>query len=75
MLYSTVTQGQSKFICPARQPDGTSCGAEWSYPEVRRFALLTVEEMEHFEKELARIVAAKFKAVSILIMCLYRKGP
>ena len=75
MLYCTVTQGQSKFTCPAAQPDGEMCGAEWSYQEVRRLALLTVEEMDHFEKELARIVVAKFKAVSILIMCLYRKGP
>uniref|UniRef100_A0A8C5CF32 Putative E3 ubiquitin-protein ligase ARI6 n=2 Tax=Gadus morhua TaxID=8049 RepID=A0A8C5CF32_GADMO len=59
---SLLSQGQSKFICPALQPDGKKCGAEWSYQEVRRFALLTVEEMDHFEKELACIVAPKFKA-------------
>ncbi|XP_056431560.1 uncharacterized protein LOC130369960 isoform X1 [Gadus chalcogrammus] len=59
---SLLSKGQSKFTCPAVQPDGEMCGAEWSYQEVRRFALLTVEEMDHFEKELARIVVAKFKA-------------
>ncbi|CAL8385486.1 unnamed protein product [Arctogadus glacialis] len=59
---SLLSKGQSKFTCPAVQPDGEMCGAEWSYQEVRRLALLTVEEMDHFEKELARIVVAKFKA-------------
>ncbi|CAL8385428.1 unnamed protein product [Arctogadus glacialis] len=59
---SLLSKGESKFTCPALQPDGKKCGAEWSYPEVRRFALLTVEESDHFEKELACIVAARFKA-------------
>ncbi|CAL8327577.1 unnamed protein product [Lota lota] len=53
-----LAQGQYTFKCPALQPGGTRCDAEWSYREIRRLALLTVEEMEHFEKELAHLAVA-----------------
>lgn len=61
-------QGQYKFLCPALK-EGTlkKCGAQWTYQEVRRLAVLTTEEMEHFEETLACLAAAtycEFKAVS-----------
>lgn len=54
-------QGQYKFSCPALK-DGTlqKCGAEWSYQEVRRLAVLTVEEMQHFEETIAQLAALEY---------------
>lgn len=43
------------------------CDAEWSYVEVRRLAVLTTEEMQHFEETMARLSAVEyceFKSVS-----------
>uniref|UniRef100_A0A8C6P138 Probable E3 ubiquitin-protein ligase ARI7 n=1 Tax=Nothobranchius furzeri TaxID=105023 RepID=A0A8C6P138_NOTFU len=58
---SLLDQGQYKFKCPALEA-GTlqRCNAEWSYQEVRRLAVLTVEEMQHFEENMARLAAAEF---------------
>lgn len=39
-------KGKSRFVCG-------SCPVEWPYVEVRKMALLTLEEMEHFEKAMA----------------------
>ena len=64
-------QGQYKFSCPALTEEMQKCGAEWSYTEVRRLAVLTVDEMQQFEESLARLAATEycdFKAVSGLIM-------
>lgn len=54
------------------------CGAEWSYQEVRRLAVLTTEEMEHFEKTMAALAAAtycEYKSVSacfiVQILCKF----
>lgn len=44
------------------------CDEVWSYEEVRRLAVLTVEEMQYFEENLARLAAAEyceFKSVSV----------
>lgn len=43
------------------------CEEEWSYQEVRRLAVLTTEEMQHFEETIARLAAVEyceFKTVS-----------
>ncbi|KAM9836673.1 uncharacterized protein ACBR49_019114 [Aulostomus maculatus] len=58
---SLLDQGQYKFKCPALK-EGTlqKCDAEWSYPEVRRLAVLTVEEMQYFEEHTARLAAAEY---------------
>ncbi|XP_020567347.1 E3 ubiquitin-protein ligase RNF19A isoform X1 [Oryzias latipes] len=58
---SLLDQGQYKFKCPALK-EGTlvRCDAVWSYKEVRRLAVLTAEEMQHFEETMAHIAAAEF---------------
>lgn len=46
------------------------CDKEWSYAEVRKMALLTPEEMEHFEKTMALNASKHFfdsKLVSIML--------
>lgn len=45
------------------------CDAVWSYQEVRRLAVLTTKEMQHFEETLARLTAmeyCEYKSVSVL---------
>ncbi|XP_046870036.1 probable E3 ubiquitin-protein ligase ARI5 [Hypomesus transpacificus] len=74
---SLLDQGQYKFLCPALK-EGTlkKCGAQWTYQEVRRLAVLTTEEMEHFEETLACLAAAtycEFKACPSCQTCLERK--
>ncbi|XP_037615325.1 uncharacterized protein LOC119482032 [Sebastes umbrosus] len=58
---SLLDQGQYKFKCPALK-NGTleKCDAKWSYKEVRRHALLTDEEMEYFEENIARLAATEY---------------
>ncbi|XP_077009519.1 putative E3 ubiquitin-protein ligase ariadne-2 [Tamandua tetradactyla] len=53
---SLIDQGHFKLHCPADVAGG-KCGAEWSYPEVRRSAVLGDEEQVEFEKKLALIAA------------------
>ncbi|XP_071765234.1 E3 ubiquitin-protein ligase DDB_G0292642 [Centroberyx gerrardi] len=58
---SLLDQGQYKFKCPAIEADTyEKCDAEWSYQEVRRLAVLTAEEMQHFEENMARLAAAEY---------------
>lgn len=63
-------QGQYKFKCPALNEDTyETCGVVWSYPEVRRLAALTVEEMAYFEEKIAQLAARDYcelKIVSLL---------
>lgn len=63
-------QGQYKFKCPALNEDTyEKCGEVWSYPEVRRLAALTVEEMAYFEEKIAQLAARDYcelKIVSLL---------
>ncbi|XP_006630360.1 probable E3 ubiquitin-protein ligase RNF144A-A [Lepisosteus oculatus] len=65
---SLLDQGQYKFVCPALK-DGTlqKCGAVWSYEEVRKLAVLTAEEQQHFEETLAALAAAEY--------CEYKSCP
>ncbi|XP_076016448.1 E3 ubiquitin-protein ligase DDB_G0292642-like [Genypterus blacodes] len=56
---SLLDQGQYMFRCPALKEGTTQCNALWSYQEVRRMADLSVEEMQHFEETMPRLVAAK----------------
>lgn len=44
------------------------CDVVWSYQEVRRLAVLTVEEMQYFEETMARLSAREYcdyKSVSV----------
>ncbi|XP_006803532.1 probable E3 ubiquitin-protein ligase ARI7 [Neolamprologus brichardi] len=59
---SLLNQGVYKFTCPA-------CVAEWSYPEVRRLAALTVEEMEYFEEKIAQLAATDYSELQICPGC------
>ncbi|XP_014899694.1 E3 ubiquitin-protein ligase dbl4-like isoform X2 [Poecilia latipinna] len=58
---SLLDQGQYKFKCPALK-DGTlhKCDALWSYQEVRRLAVLTAAEIQHFEENMARLAATEY---------------
>lgn len=54
-------QGQYKFTCPAVEGDTLEkCGAEWSYTEIRKLAVLTAEEQAHFEETMAMLAAAEY---------------
>ncbi|XP_037613934.1 uncharacterized protein DDB_G0292642-like [Sebastes umbrosus] len=56
-----LKEGQYKFKCPASK-DGTEgkCNKEWSYQEVHRLALLTAEERQYFEENIARLAATEY---------------
>ncbi|XP_038831547.1 E3 ubiquitin-protein ligase arih1-like [Salvelinus namaycush] len=56
---SKCQQKQCKFICPASRKDGETCGAEWSYTEVRKLVLLTPEEMKKFEETMTDLISAQ----------------
>ncbi|KAE8279246.1 hypothetical protein D5F01_LYC22832 [Larimichthys crocea] len=45
------------------------CGAVWPYPEVRRLAVLTHEEMQHFEETIARLAATEYCEVKTCPGC------
>lgn len=58
---SLLDQGQYKFTCPAVAEDTLDkCGAEWSYTEIRKLAVLTAEEQAHFEETMAMLAAAEY---------------
>ncbi|XP_041635473.1 uncharacterized protein LOC121504609 [Cheilinus undulatus] len=57
---SQLKQGIYKFRCPALVDGVELCNEQWSYQEVRRLADLSVEEMEYFEAEIARLAAAEY---------------
>ncbi|XP_059843002.1 uncharacterized protein DDB_G0292642-like [Hypanus sabinus] len=56
-----ISQGHFKFHCPA-VIDGINegCGKEWSYMEVCRHALLSVEERQDFEEKLATLATSSY---------------
>ncbi|XP_030018263.1 probable E3 ubiquitin-protein ligase ARI5 [Sphaeramia orbicularis] len=58
---SLLDKGQYKFKCPALK-DGTlqRCDEVWAYSEVRRLAVLTNEEMQYFEENIARMAATEY---------------
>ncbi|KAJ8366962.1 hypothetical protein AAFF_G00336310 [Aldrovandia affinis] len=58
---SLLDQGQYDFRCPALK-DGTvqKCEARWSYQEVRKLAVLTATEQQHFEETMAALAAAEY---------------
>ncbi|XP_007886049.2 uncharacterized protein DDB_G0292642-like [Callorhinchus milii] len=65
---SLLDQGQYKFFCPALKDGMTSkCGAEWSYQEVRKLAVLSCEEQLYFEETVAQLAAAEY--------CEYKSCP
>lgn len=74
---SLLDQGQYKFRCPAlRHGTVQQCGAEWPYKEVRRVALLTSDEMRHFEEAMAHLAAAEhceFKSCPSCKTCVERE--
>ncbi|XP_031707251.1 probable E3 ubiquitin-protein ligase ARI5 [Anarrhichthys ocellatus] len=58
---SLLDQGQYKFKCPALMVDTLhKCDEDWSYQEVRRLAVLTPEEMQYFEENIARLAATEY---------------
>lgn len=65
---SLLDQGQYRFKCPALK-DGTTkrCNQEWPYQEVRRLAVLSPDEMQYFEENLARMAATLY--------CEYKSCP
>uniref|UniRef100_UPI00398E8D4C ankyrin repeat and IBR domain-containing protein 1-like n=1 Tax=Pristiophorus japonicus TaxID=55135 RepID=UPI00398E8D4C len=63
-----LSQGKYRFTCPATKA-GTSgkCGKEWSYPEVRKMALLTDDERKYFEEMTAVLAVAEY--------CIFKPCP
>ncbi|RVE60478.1 hypothetical protein OJAV_G00181160 [Oryzias javanicus] len=60
---SLLDQGPVQIQCPAlsmRKNCAESCDALWTYAEVRRLAVLTAEEMQHFEETIARMAITEF---------------
>uniref|UniRef100_A0A3Q1B6I3 RING-type domain-containing protein n=1 Tax=Amphiprion ocellaris TaxID=80972 RepID=A0A3Q1B6I3_AMPOC len=57
--FSLCFKGHYTFKCPALVEGTTRCNKAWSYQEVRRLADLSVEEMQHFEDNMARMAAAR----------------
>ncbi|KAM6949304.1 LOW QUALITY PROTEIN: E3 ubiquitin-protein ligase-like [Aplochiton taeniatus] len=57
---SLLDQGQHKFKCPALKQAQEKCGEVWTYQEVRRLAVLTTEEMQHFEETMAHLAASEY---------------
>ncbi|XP_062902042.1 uncharacterized protein LOC134345385 isoform X11 [Mobula hypostoma] len=58
---SQISQGHFKFHCPALIDEtNEGCGEEWSYMEVCRHALLSVEERQLFEEKLATLAASSY---------------
>nr|XP_046237254.1 probable E3 ubiquitin-protein ligase ARI5 isoform X1 [Scatophagus argus] len=67
---SLLDQGQYKFKCPALKKDTLQrCDAVWSYQEVRRLAVLTPEEMQYFEENMARIATVEYCEVQTCPGC------
>lgn len=59
--FQLIFQGHLEFHCPA-STHGTNgkCNKEWSYPEVRTCALLSLEERQVFEEKLVLLSAGKY---------------
>ncbi|XP_059843015.1 uncharacterized protein DDB_G0292642-like [Hypanus sabinus] len=63
-----ISEGHFKFHCPAVIDDtDEGCGKEWSYVEVCRHALFSVEERQFFEEKLATLAASSY--------CEYKQCP
>ena len=51
---SLLSAGKFQFICPYVDPQNSSrCNTEWSYIDVRRFAVLTPDEQKEFETKIS----------------------
>ncbi|XP_044197359.1 E3 ubiquitin-protein ligase dbl4-like isoform X1 [Thunnus albacares] len=66
---SQLDEGIYKFKCPALVEGTRLCNKLWSYQEVRRLADLSVEEMQHFEENIARLAAAEYCEIKPCPQC------
>ncbi|XP_072314892.1 E3 ubiquitin-protein ligase DDB_G0292642-like [Eucyclogobius newberryi] len=57
-----LNEGNYKFKCSAHV-GGRLCNSPLSYREVRRLAALTVEEMQYFEENIARLAVAEYSDI------------
>lgn len=67
-----LDQGNYRFKCPAvveERPAVRLCNKPWSYREVRRLADLSVEEMQYFEENIARLAAAEYCEIQTCPQC------
>uniref|UniRef100_A0A8C6U9J6 RING-type domain-containing protein n=1 Tax=Neogobius melanostomus TaxID=47308 RepID=A0A8C6U9J6_9GOBI len=64
-----LDQGNFKFKCPALVQGTTKCNKPWSYQEVRRLADLSVEEMQYFEENIARLAATEGREIQPCPKC------
>ncbi|XP_020793481.2 E3 ubiquitin-protein ligase RNF19B-like [Boleophthalmus pectinirostris] len=64
-----LDQGNYKFKCPAIVEGTRRCNKPWSYQEVRRLADLSVEEMQYFEENIARLAAAEHSEIQPCPRC------
>ncbi|CAL9694655.1 unnamed protein product [Knipowitschia caucasica] len=63
-----LKEGHYKFKCPAFV-EGRLCNGPLSYREVRKAADLTVEEMQEFEENIARLAAADYSDIQKCPKC------
>lgn len=63
-----LDEGNYKFKCSA-MVDDRLCNQALSYREVRRLADLTVEEMQYFEENIARLAAAAYSDIQRCPKC------
>lgn len=66
-----LDEGHYKFKCTA-MVDGVLCNQTLSYREVRRVAALSVEEMQSFEENIARLAAADYSDTQDCPQCRTR---
>ncbi|TKS92944.1 hypothetical protein D9C73_027069 [Collichthys lucidus] len=66
---SQLDEGNYKFKCPAVVEGTKLCNKVWSYQEVRRLADLTVEEIQYFEENMARLAAAEYTEIQQCPQC------
>lgn len=64
-----LEEGKYKFKCTALVEGTTLCNKQLSYKEVRRLADLTVEEMQYFEENIARLAAEEYSEIQSCPKC------
>lgn len=68
---SILDAGRSRFLCPYISQDQPPvyCGVEWDYIDVRRLAVLTDDEIEEFEKKIAKNYLVKAMGIQECPKC------
>ncbi|XP_062305516.1 uncharacterized protein si:ch211-212k18.15 isoform X2 [Osmerus eperlanus] len=60
--------GKHVFTCPVN-----GCGKVWSYEEVRKLALLTPDETQHFEMTLTSLACGGSQKNALAVRCSFKE--